>query len=402
MDLKYAPQTLDLVDRTRTFVRDRVLPVEEEHAGIAPDGHQWRLDLQSAARDAGIFAPHVSPEFGGLGLNMVERAPVFEEAGYSLFGPIALNCAAPDEGNQHLLEHVATPEQRQRFLAPLASGEIRSAFAMTEPSPGTGSDPRVLQTEAAKSPGGWKINGFKRFITGADGAGFYIVMARTSGAPGDRGGATMFLVEGDHPGVTVERHVPMMDQSMAGGHCEVRFTDCFVPDQAVLGEVDEGFTYAQVRLGPARMTHCMRWLGSARRAHELAVQRTTERKAFGQYLADLGMTQQMVADSEIDLAASRAMIRQACWDLDTGDATASADSTSMTKVFVAEAIGRIVDRSMQIYGGLGVSEDLPLARIYREVRAFRIYDGPSEVHRWAIAKRAARRARTARAREEQS
>lgn len=397
MDLNYAPQTLDLVERARAFVRDSVLAVEEDHAGVAPEGHQWRLDLQTAARGAGVFAPHVSPEFGGLGLNMVERAPVFEEAGYSLFGPIALNCAAPDEGNQHLLEHVASPEQRQRYLAPLASGEIRSAFAMTEPAPGTGSDPRVLQTEAVKTPGGWRINGFKRFITGADGAGFYIVMARTSGVPGDRGGATMFLVDGDHPGVTVERHVPMMDKSMAGGHCEVSFTDCVVQDDAVLGEVDEGFTYAQVRLGPARMTHCMRWLGSARRAHELAVHRTTERKAFGQYLSDLGMAQQMVADSEIDLAASRAMIRQACWDLDQGDSAASAESTSMTKVFVAEAIGRIVDRSMQIYGGLGVSEDLPLARIYREVRAFRVYDGPSEVHRWAIAKRAARRARTAQA-----
>ena len=241
MNLNYAPSTLDLIDRTRAFVRETVLPVEEEHAGIAPAGHQWRLDLQSAAREAGVFAPHVPTEFGGQGLNMVERAPVFEEAGYSLFGPIATNCAAPDEGNQHLLAHVATPEQKQRFLNPLARGEVRSAFAMTEPAPGTGSDPRVLQTEAVRTSGGWKINGFKRFITGADGCGFYIVMARTSGAPGDRGGATMFLVDGNHPGVMVERHVPMMDKSMAGGHCEVRFTECVVPDEAVLGEVDEGF-----------------------------------------------------------------------------------------------------------------------------------------------------------------
>jgi acyl-CoA dehydrogenase len=393
MDLDFAPTTTDLVDKTRAFIADSVLPVEEEHGGIAPAGDDWRLRLQDAARRAGVFGPHLPAEFGGHGLNMVERAPVFEEAGYSLFGPIAVNCAAPDEGNQHLLAQVANPEQRQKYLEPLARGGSRSAFAMTEPAPGTGSDPRVLQTQATRVAGGWRIDGFKRFITGADGAAFSIVMARTSGAVGDAGGATMFLVDADNPGLIVERHIPTMDKSMAGGHCEVRLDNCLVSDDAILGELDEGFRYAQVRLGPARMTHCMRWLGSARRAHELAVERAVHRKAFGSRLSELGMTQQMIADSEIDLAASRSLILRACWDLDQG--LPSSDSVSIAKTFVSEAIGRIVDRSVQIFGGLGVSEDLPLARIYREVRPFRIYDGPSEVHRWALAKRAARRAREA-------
>ncbi len=390
MDLDFAQETVALIASTRSFIADSVLPVEDEHAGVAPAGEDWRVALQDAAKEAGVFGPQLATELGGHGLGMVERAPVFEEAGYSLFGPIALNCAAPDEGNQHLLAHVASPEQQQRYLVPLAHGLVRSAFAMTEPAPGAGSDPRVLQTQASRVAGGWRIDGVKRFITGADGSAFSIVMARTSGSAGDAGGATMFLVEAGNPGMLIERHVPTMDKSMAGGHCEVRLDNCLVPDDAILGELDEGFQYAQVRLGPARMTHCMRWLGSARRAHELAVQRAVERKAFGSRLSELGMTQQMIADSEIDLAACRALILRACWELD--QALPSSDSVSIAKTFVSEAIGRIVDRSVQISGGLGVSEDLPLARIYREVRPFRIYDGPSEVHRWALAKRAARRA----------
>jgi alkylation response protein AidB-like acyl-CoA dehydrogenase len=391
VDLAFAPATLALAAETRAFIRDVVLPIEDEYSGVAPDNDEWRVKLQTEAKAAGVFGPQVPIEYGGHGLNMVDRAPVFEEAGYSLFGPIAVNCAAPDEGNQHLLDRAGNAEQRERYLAPVARGEVRSAFAMTEPAPGAGSDPRALTTRATKTSNGWRIDGFKRFITGADGADFAIVMARTSGNPGDAGGATMFLVDSDNPGMILERHVPTMDKSMAGGHCEVRFDDCQVPESAVLGELDEGFRYAGIRLGPARMTHCMRWLGAARRAHEMAIARAVERKAFAQPLAELGMTQKMIADSEIDIEASRGLILRACWELDQG--RSGSDSTSIAKTFVSEAVGRIVDRSVQIYGGLGVSEDLPLARIYREVRPFRVYDGPSEVHRWALAKRAARRVR---------
>lgn len=380
-----------LADRARAFVEEHVIPLEDEHHGDIEraGGDSARRDLQAKARAAGLLSPHAPKEYGGLGLGMVERAPVFEAAGYALFGPLALNIAAPDEGNLHLLAHVAQGEQRERFLRPLAEGRVRSAFAMTEPPPGAGSDPAALDTTAERSGRGWTVSGRKRFITGADGADFLILMARTSGAPGDRGGATMFIVPADRPGIRIDRHIETIDRSMLGGHCELTFDGLTVDEDDVLGEVDAGFANAQVRLGPARMTHTMRWLGASIRAHEFAVRRAYDRRLFGQRLADLGMAQQMIADNEIDIAASRGLIVQACWDLDTaGDWN---DSTSIAKTFVAEAVGRIVDRAAQLCGGDGVSFDGPIARLLHEVRPFRIYDGPSETHRWAIAKRAVRR-----------
>jgi acyl-CoA dehydrogenase len=392
IDLSYSANVATLTEGTRAYVRDVVLPIEDEYDGDihAAGGDGLRRELQAVARSAGVFAPHMSPEFGGHGLNMSDRAPVFEEAGYSLFGPLALNIAAPDEGNAHLLTHVASREQRQQFLEPLARGQMRSAFAMTEPSPGAGSDPSALTTHATRRGSDWIINGRKCFITGADGAGFFIIMARTSGEPGRRGGATMFLAPAGSPGLQVVRHIQTMDRSMVGGHCEVSFADLVVPQDAVLGEVDHGFQYAQVRLGPARMTHVMRWLGAARRAHDAATRYITDRRAFGSRLGDLGMAQQMIADNEIDMAATRNLLVRACWELDRGE-TAS-QTTSIAKTFAAEALHRIADRSVQLCGGLGVSAELPPARIARELRPFRVYDGPSEVHRWAIAKRTIRAA----------
>lgn len=380
----------DLTARTREFVRQHVLAVDDEFDGDveAAGGETLRLRLQHEARQAGLLTPHGPQEYGGLGLGMLDRAPIFEEAGYSLFGPMALNINAPDEGNIHLLERVASDAQRDRYLRPLTQGEVRSAFAMTEPAPGAGADPSALRTTATRASGGWVIDGHKHFITGADGAGFFIIFARTSGEPGDSHGATMFLTPADREGLTVGRHLRTVDRSMLGGHCEVTFKGLFVPDDDVLGSVDEGFRYVQVRLGPARMTHVMRWTGAARRAHEVAVRYAAERSAFGSRLADLGMTQQLIADNEIDLAATRALLRDACVQLDAGDKAAKA--TSITKTFAAEALGRVVDRATQICGGLGVSADLPIAKIARELRPFRIYDGPSEVHRWSIAKRAVR------------
>ena len=382
----------DLVTRTREFVRASVLPLDDEHDGDIEraGGDVLRVRLQEQARAAGLFAPHAPVEYGGHGLGMVDRAAVFEEAGYSLFGPLATGIAAPDEGNVHLLDHVATEPQRATYLQPLARGEVRSAFAMTEPAPGAGSDPSALLTRATKVNGGWVVNGRKWFITGADGAAFFITMARTNGEPGDAGGATMFLMPAATDGLDVVRHVGTVDRSMIGGHCEVTFTDAFVPDSEVLGGVDEGFRYAQVRLGPARMTHVMRWTGAARHAHEVAVRQVASRQAFGSRLADLGMIQQMIADNEIDLAATRALLGVACQELDAGERASK--STSIAKTFAGEALHRVVDRATQMCGGLGVSTELPVARIAREIRPFRIYDGPSEVHRWSLAKRAVRAA----------
>ena len=402
IDLTYDPHVEKLVEATRKFVREYILPIEDEHFGNIADagGDVLRTQIQAAAREAGVFAPHAPVEYGGHGLDMSDRAPVFEESGYSLFGPLALNLAAPDEGNVHMLAHIASGSQKQQFLAPLARGDVRSAFAMTEPAPGAGSDPSALATRAVKVAGGWQVSGRKWFITGADGAGFFIIiMARTSGKPGDRGGATMFLAPSQTPGITVGRHIGTLDKSMIGGHCEVTFDSVFIPDENVLGAVDEGFAYAQVRLGPARMTHVMRWLGAARRAHDIAVDHVARREGFGAKLGDLGMMQQMVADNEIDIAGTRALLIQACHALDHD--SHAANETAIAKTFGAEAIFRVVDRSIQMCGGLGVSEDLPIARISREVRPFRVYDGPSEVHRWAIAKRAVGAAKRA-AREAQS
>jgi acyl-CoA dehydrogenase len=386
IDLTPDPHVADLAARTAAFVRTVVSPEEERFAGVASaGGEDLRVRLQRAARAAGVFAPHVSTEYGGHGLDMRDRAVVFEEAGWSLFGPLALNIAAPDEGNMHLLEAVATPDQKERYLRPLAEGAVRSCFAMTEPAPGAGSDPAALATTATPTPGGWLVNGRKWFITGADGAAYTICMARTSGRPGDRGGATMFLIDASADGLRITRHIDTLDEGFFGGHCELELEDVFVTEESVLGEVDRGFEYAQVRLAPARLTHCMRWLGIARHAQEIAVSRATERELFGSRLGDLGMVQAMVADSEIDLAASRLLIWQACAELDQG--RSAAQSSSIAKTFVAEAVGRIVDRALQICGALGVSGDTLLSRYHREVRPFRIYDGPSETHRWAIAKR---------------
>jgi acyl-CoA dehydrogenase len=386
IELTPDPYVADLAARTADFVRTVVSPEEERLGGVASDGgEELRLRLQQAARDAGVYAPHVAKEYGGHGLDMRDRAVVFEEAGWSLLGPLALNIAAPDEGNMHLLEAVATQAQRERYLRPLAEGAVRSCFAMTEPAPGAGSDPAALATTATPTPGGWLVNGRKWFITGADGAAYTICMARTSGQPGDRGGATMFLIDMDAPGLEVVRHIDTLDEGFFGGHCELALEDVFVTEESVLGEVDRGFEYAQVRLAPARLTHCMRWLGIARHAQEIAVSRATERKLFGSRLGDLGMVQAMIADSEIDLAASRLLIWQACAELDEG--RSAAQSSSIAKTFVAEAVGRVVDRALQVCGALGVSGDTLLSRYHREVRPFRIYDGPSETHRWAIAKR---------------
>jgi acyl-CoA dehydrogenase len=378
----------ELRDRVAEFVRAVVLPAEaRDHSAHGLD-EALRSELQGQARAAGVFAPQVAPEHGGIGLDHRGQAVVFEAAGYSVLGPQALNCAAPDEGNMHLLARVANPEQRERFLAPLAQGRIRSCFAMTEPAPGAGSDPAMLATRGRRVSGGWSIEGRKWFITGAQGAAFAICMARTSEAIENGAGATMFLVDSDNPGMRIERLIDAPDRSFPGGHAEVVFDDCHVSDDAVLGEVSHGYRYAQVRLAPARLTHCMRWLGLACRAHDFALDRASEREAFGSRLGELGMVQQMIADSVLDIDTSRLLIWHCAWKLDSGQR--GGRESSVAKAHVAEAVNRVVDRAVQICGSLGVSGDTPLARYLAELRPFRIYDGPTETHKWAIARRALR------------
>jgi acyl-CoA dehydrogenase len=384
MDFDLSPELAALRDRVRAFVRDVVLPLEpheDEDAGLPPD---LLAAVRAKARAAGVWAPQLPAEYGGLGLDTVGLCVVFEEAGRSTVGPLALHCAAPDEGNMHLLLRAATPEQRERYLTPLARGEIRSCFAMTEPAPGAGADPTMLRTRAERRGDGWAVTGRKWFTTGANGAAFAVVAAVTDPAAPPRQGATLFLVDAGTPGFEVVREIRTMGSGGPGGHCEVNFTDCVVSDRQVLGRVGEGFQLMQVRLGPARLTHCMRWLGAAGRAVEIATRYALERQAFGKQLGEHQAVQWMLADSAVDLHASRLMTLEAAWKLDRG--AEARQETSMCKVFVAESVGRVIDRCVQICGALGVSRDLPLERLYRDVRAFRIYDGPSEVHRMVIAR----------------
>jgi alkylation response protein AidB-like acyl-CoA dehydrogenase len=374
-----------LEQRIKDFVRQEIIPYEQDARWTAHGPtDDLRRELNARAKHTGVFAPHVSKEYGGLGLSHVGRAVAFTAAGYSILGPIALHCAAPDEGNMHLLEVIATEEQRARYLRPLATGEVRSCFCMTEPAPGAGSDPSQMKTTACPDGDGYVIDGEKWLITGADGAAFAIIMANIEGeGPGT--GATMFFSDMSAPGIHIERTLDTLDSSFVGGHAVVRFEGLRVPKSAILGGPGEGFRYAQVRLAPARLTHCMRWLGSAIRAHDIAVDYARRRTAFGKTLGQHEGVSFMLADNEMDIHQTQLSIWHTAWVLDQGGRAGR--ESSMAKVVCSEAVSRVADRSMQILGGLGTTRDTMVERIYREVRSFRIYDGPSEVHRWSLGRR---------------
>ena len=381
MDFRLAPDLLELRDRTRRFIVEQVLPMEGDprQTGHGPSG-ELRNELVAKARGAGLLTPHASRDMGGLGLSHVAKAVVFEEAGYSPLGPTALNIHAPDEGNIHLMEVVASPGQKERWLRPQVEGRTRSCFAMTEPAPGAGADPSMLATTAVRDGDDYVINGVKWLITGAHGAAYAIIMART-----DDGAATMFLADMDRPGIRVVRQMQSMDSCFAGGHGVIEFDKLRVPAADVLGEVGKGFRYAQVRLAPARLTHCMRWLGQARRAHDVAVDYARGRQAFGKSLGEHEGVGFMLADNEMDLHTARLHIWHTAWLLDQGDRCNY--ESSRAKVVCSEAEWRVVDRCVQILGGQGVTAESIVMRIFMDMRAFRIYDGPSEVHRWSMARK---------------
>ncbi|MEO1193226.1 MAG: acyl-CoA dehydrogenase family protein [Pseudomonadota bacterium] len=378
------PEQQALADEVRSFVTEKIIPYEKDPRwGTHGPDDELRRALNAEARAAGLLSVHVDPEYGGRGLSHVENALVFTAAGYSPLGPVAIHCNAPDEGNIHLLNVVATPAQKERWLRPLATAEIRSCFLMTEPD-GAGADPSLMATEAKPVDGGYRISGRKWFITGAGGASFGIVMALVP----DKG-ATMFLTDMDADGITLTRQQNSLDNTFTGGHYEIALDDLFVPEEAVLGAVGEGFRYAQVRLAPARLTHCMRWLGAAERAHDIASAYAARRRAFGKPLGDHEGVGFMLADNEMELTQSRLWIWYTAWLLDQGEK--ARHESSMSKVTVSEALFRIIDRCVQVLGGVGVTQDTVVAQLFNDIRAFRIYDGPSEVHRWAIAKRIMRK-----------
>jgi len=375
-----------LKEATQKFIFDTVIPMEKDKRQDNHGPHDTlRKELNQKAKKAGLLSPSVGKEWGGLGLDMRGMSVSFEASGYSLLGPQAMNCSAPDEGNMHLLEVVANKDQKEEWLKPLTAAKIRSCFSMTEPSPGAGSDPTMLQTTATRTKRGWVINGEKWFITGFNGAKLNIVMAKTSEKIENNRGATMFLINNNDPGIIKLRTQNSMESSFAGGHCQIQFKDLEVSDDQVLGEVGLGYKYAQVRLAPARLTHCMRWLGAAQRAHDIATSYASTRYAFGEKIGDHGGLAFQLTDSEIDIHLSRLFIYNTAWLLDQGNE--ARNESSMSKIFCSEAAFRIVDRAMQTLGGMGITDDTVVERLFREIRPFRIYDGPSEVHRWAIAKR---------------
>jgi acyl-CoA dehydrogenase len=381
MDFALSPELRELQLRVRSFIRERIVPYERDPRwGQHGPDESLRDELVALARAAGLLTPHASRELGGLGLGHLQKAVVFEEAGYSALGPTALNIHAPDEGNIHLLEVVASAQQKQRWLRPLVQGSARSCFCMTEPPPGAGADPSMLRTTAVRDGSDYVIDGVKWFITGAQGAAIAIIMARM-----EDGSATMFLSDMDRPGIEVERTMDAMDSCFTGGHGVVRLRGLRVPEHDVLGEIGQGLRYAQVRLAPARLTHCMRWLGQAQRAHDEALAYARQRQAFGQALGEHQGVGFMLADNDMDLHTARLHIWHTAWLLDQGERCNF--ESSRAKVVCSEAEWRVVDRCVQILGGQGVTGEKVVSRIFTDMRAFRIYDGPSEVHRFSMARK---------------
>jgi acyl-CoA dehydrogenase len=384
---EYAAQMAHSVEK---FVRNVVISYEYDDRR---DSHgpldALVQEMRGKARDAGVLTPHIRADGGHL--NHRETALVLRASGLSPLGPLACNTNAPDEGNMFLLGKVATPEQREQFLDPLIAGKGRSCFLMTEPAAegGTGSDPAMMITTAKKRGDQWVIEGRKAFATGFEGATFAILMARTT-QNDSKPAATMFLVPLPNPALKLERLIGTIDSSMPGGHAVVKMEGLRLPDSAILGAAHEGFGYAQVRLAPARLTHCMRWLGAATRANEIATDYAVKRQAFGKPLIDHEGVGFMLADNVIDLQQCTLMIDWCADALDAGGRAIT--ESSMAKVAVSETLFRVADRCVQVMGGTGVSTDTIVEQVFREIRAFRIYDGPTEVHKWSLAKKIKREA----------
>ena len=385
MDFALSSDLLALRQHTRAFVETVVMPVEADRSTW--DEHEnVRLDhlavLQGKAMEAGLWAPQTPQELGGMGLSRLAMAVMYQEANRSIFGPVAFNAAAPDDGTMMLLAQVATAAQQDRWLRPIVEGRVRSAFAMTEPAPGGGSDPGMIRTRAVRRGGRWVIEGRKWFITGAGVAQHFIVIARTSDDP--RRGLTAFMFHRDQPGWEIVRRIAIMGPEEHGGHCELIFTGLEVEDENVLMGVGDGLKVTQIRLGPARLTHCMRWLGLATRCLEIAQPYVEERYAFGTRLADRESVQIKLGRLAMAIELGRLLVYKAAWQLDQGDRARTA--ISMAKVQVADTLHLAADTAIQLQGARGYSKDTVAEWIYRYARQARLVDGASEVHEMVIAK----------------
>jgi acyl-CoA dehydrogenase len=385
IDFTFPPEIEEARQRMRRFVADRVRTTEarltEDRAGRA----DWRgeLDrLRAEARAEGLWMPHMPEEWGGMGLGPTALAAVSAEAATTTFGPYVVNCYAPDEGNMHTLLHFGTPDQQERYLRPMCEGRLRSCFAMTEPEV-AGSDPTLMQTRAELDGDQWVLNGHKWFISGARGAGFAIVLARTETDPEVPQAATSaFLVDIPTPGFEIVRDV----QTMAGGHnhCEITLTDVRVPADRLLGERGRGHRLGQARLGPARLAHCMRWLGQIQTALDMMVARATSRFAHGSLLSEKQGIQWLISESAMELYQAKLMVLHAAYRIEHG--LPFVTEVSMAKHHVANTLWRVVDRAVQVHGALGYSTDTPLAGMLTQARWSRMADGADEVHKWRVAR----------------
>jgi len=383
MDFRIPARTEDYRQRIARFVEREVLPLESDPASF--DEHEnIQLDLLSSVRERakreGLWCLQLRPEFGGQGSSKLEMAVCYEAMNHSIFGPAVFNSAAPDDGNMMLLQAIGTGEQQDWWLRPVADGVVRTAFAMTEPHPGSGSDPSMMLTTAKRRGGDYVIRGRKWFITGAAEASHFIVIARTSNDP--RHGLTAFLHHKDEPGWRIVRRIPIMGPEEHGGHCEIEYDNLVVPARNVLIEEGQGLKVTQIRLGPARLTHCMRWLGLAKRCIVIAQSYAVERRAFGSRLADRESIQMMLGDLAMKVETGRLLVAKAAWQLDQG--SRARKEISMAKVFVAHVLNQAADVAIQINGARGYSKDTILEWIYRYARQARLVDGADEVHRMVL------------------
>ena len=385
MEYHDSERATELAERARAFMDEVVIPTEAEYLGDGPVPDYVIEDLREEARDRDVYCPQIDEAHGGMGEAFRDVLPLFEQAGRSLLGALAMRVDAPDEGNMHTLELVGTDEQKEEWLEPLVAGEIRSAFSMTEPSPGAGSDPKMMQTRAEKEGDEWVINGHKWWTTQGSEADVLIVMARTNMDAHPYEGTSLFLVPTDADGVNVVRDIPHLGPDLVHAtHAEIEYDDVRIPEENLLGELNVGFVHAQERLGPARLTHCMRYSGMAMRSLNVATAYMQQRDAFGEKLSEKQSTRHRIADMEIRLHAARTMIRHAAREITEGNEARL--PVSMSKVFAANTTQEAIDLAVQATGGSGISRDLPLADFYESVRAFRIVDGADEVHRRTVAR----------------
>jgi acyl-CoA dehydrogenase len=394
MEFALSPRTQELQNRVSAFMDQYVFPAEPEvDRAMAKDEHSEApilKDVRKKAKAEGLWNLFLPDSRHGAGLSNLEYAPLCELMGRSAIGARAFNCMAPDTGNMEILAEFGTPQQKDHWLKPCLEGEMRTCFSMTEPDT-AGSDPTQLKTRAVRDGDYYVINGHKWFTSGAIGAGFAIAMVVTDPNAEPHRRATMLIVPTDAPGFNLIRPVPVMGHTGGGGHCEIIYKDCKVPMTNLLGEEGGGFGISQARLGPGRIHHCMRTIGIAERAVELMCKRANTRWTHGSLLADKSNIQEWIADSRIEIDSTRLMVMHTAWKMDTAGKREARNEISMIKVMAANMVMRVLDRAIQVFGAMGVSDDTPIASFWRNSRSLRIADGPDEVHRMTIARRELRK-----------